>query len=89
MSIERGAAAAAAKLPEVAADVARQADAVRDELIPRVSNSLCAWLCCCAWTQSLEHDRFAVTPAKTNSAAAGLNVVAIRLWSCCVLDKHF
>jgi hypothetical protein len=34
--IEQGAAAAAAKLPEVAADVARQAASVRDELIPRV-----------------------------------------------------
>jgi hypothetical protein len=40
VSIEQGAAAAAAKLPEVAAGVAREAAAVRDELIPRVSCSL-------------------------------------------------
>lgn len=36
VSIEQGAAAAAAKLPEVAAGAAREAVAVRDELIPRV-----------------------------------------------------
>lgn len=37
VSIEQGAAAAAANLPEVAAGAAREAAVVRDELIPRVS----------------------------------------------------